>query len=103
MSSGLFTGKTSGRHENKFKMSGLTAADGKKVKTPHIEECLGFLECRVKDRLPYDGVTLFIAEVLHAEADDKFFDGTWISEKADTIHHLGGGYFAVTGKRFKTR
>lgn len=98
-----YAGKASGRHENKFKMSGLSPVDGKKVKTPHIQECIGFLECRVKDRLSYDGVTVFIADVLHAEADDKRFDDTWISEKANTLHHLGGGYFAVTGKRFKAR
>jgi flavin reductase (DIM6/NTAB) family NADH-FMN oxidoreductase RutF len=73
------------------------------VKTPHIRECIGFLECRVKERHSYDGVSLFIADVLHAEADDRLFDDTWISEKANTLHHLGGGYFAVTGKRFKAR
>jgi hypothetical protein len=31
------------------------------------------------------------------------FDNYWITEKARTIHHLGGSYFTETGKRFKVR
>lgn len=97
----MYAGKSSGRSEDKFKMSGLTPEKGITIATPHIKECGGFIECRVKDRHSYDGVTLFIAEVLHAAADGRLFDDCWITEKAKTIHHLGGSCFAVIGKRFK--
>ena len=97
----MYTGKASGRSENKFKMSGLTPESGILIATPHIKECAGFIECRVKDRHLYNGMTLFIADVLYAAADDELFDESWITERVKTIHHLGGSYFAVIGKRFK--
>lgn len=96
-----YTGSVSGRNENKFSKSRLKALKGIAVAAPHIGECLGFLECKVRDQMSYDGVIIFIADVLHAAADDAVFDNAWISEKAETVHHLGGGYFAVIGKRFK--
>lgn len=99
----LHTGKASGRNENKFVSAGLTPAAGVKITTPHIEECIGYLECRVKDKKEYDGVVLFVAEVLNARANEDLFDDCWIAGKAKTVHHLGVGYFAVTGKRFKPR
>jgi flavin reductase (DIM6/NTAB) family NADH-FMN oxidoreductase RutF len=98
----IHAGKSSGRNENKFTTVGLTPQPGIQIKTPHIGECIGFLECRVQDTRSYDGVTVFIARVLYAAAEDACFDGCWIPEKANTLHHLGGGYFALTGRRFKS-
>jgi flavin reductase (DIM6/NTAB) family NADH-FMN oxidoreductase RutF len=97
----ISTGAVSGRKENKFRKNGLTPLPGTKVSAPGIKECIGFLECRVRDTRTYDGVTVITADVLRAVADDDVFDGTWISEKARTVHHLGGKFFAVIGKRFK--
>jgi flavin reductase (DIM6/NTAB) family NADH-FMN oxidoreductase RutF len=94
----MHTGKASGRNENKFTAAGLTAVPGVKIDTPHIGECIGFLECTVRERHLLSGVTLFIAEIVHAQADDAVFDECWIAEKAKTVHHLGGAYFATIGK-----
>jgi flavin reductase (DIM6/NTAB) family NADH-FMN oxidoreductase RutF len=99
----MHAGKSSGRNENKFKMAGLTPVDGVKIQTPHIQECIGYLECRVKDQYKYDGVILFVAEVVYAQAREDMFDEAWITEKAKTVHHLGGGYFATIGKRYKVK
>ncbi|MHB9155416.1 MAG: flavin reductase family protein [Endomicrobiales bacterium] len=99
----LHAGKASGRNENKFKSAGLTAAPGVKIKTPHIEECIGYLECSVREQREYNGVAMFVADVVYAQAREDLFDETWITEKAKTVHHLGGGYFAQTGKRFKAK
>ncbi len=101
LSSLKMCGKVSGRKENKFEKACFTEKAGIKVKVPHIDECPAFLECRVKDELSYDGVILFIVEVLYAAAEEELYDDYWITDKAQTVHHMGGSYFAVTGNRFK--
>ena len=42
-----FCGSASGRDVDKFKEKNLTAAPGKKVKSPIIEECLVHYECKM--------------------------------------------------------
>ena len=42
-----FLGTVSGRSRDKLKESGLTLSESKRVKSPHVEEALGVLECRV--------------------------------------------------------
>lgn len=97
----MHTGKVSGKKENKFQATGLTPENGVKIETPHIKECIGYIECKVKNKLSYDGVILFIADVLYAQVKNDVFDEYWIPEKAKTVHHLGGAYFTLPGKRFK--
>lgn len=81
----LFCGTVSGRDRDKFKEKGLTAAPGKRVHSPIIEECVIHYECKVvhandvlKDRLG-SGVAssypagdyhrLYFGEILAAYAD----------------------------------
>jgi len=99
----IYTGKSSGRNEKKMAMAGLTPKPGVKIGTPYIRQCIGHIECQVKDILPYGDSLLFIANVLYAEARQVLFDDYWITERARTIHHLGSAYFATTGKRYKIR
>lgn len=97
----MAAGKVSGRKRDKFKLTGLTAKNSDKISAPHLDECAGYLECRVKDFHKYDGVIFFVAEVLAAKARKELFDEYWIPEKAKTVHHLGNGYFIVSGKKIK--
>ncbi len=43
----LYFGTVSGRDQDKFKVQGLTATPGKKIKSPIVEECAIHYECRV--------------------------------------------------------
>ena len=43
----LYFGTVSGRDQDKFKVKGLTATPGKKVKAPIVEECAIHYECKV--------------------------------------------------------
>ena len=94
-------GKVSGRNEDKIKKFNLALGGGKKVGVPHLEDSIGYLECRVKDAHPYDGVILFVATVQLAAVRPDLYDGCIIPEKAKAVHHLGGSWFALTTKRFK--
>ena len=83
----LFFGTVSGRDQDKFKVKGLTASPGKKVKSPIIEECAIHYECRVvhkNDVIPdelTEGIInsayplgdfhrIFFGEILAVYADD---------------------------------
>lgn len=91
-------GSVSGRKGDKIGKLGFEIEKGKKVPTPHLPQCLGYLECRVRDSHRYDGVIFFVADVLNAQVRASCFSEYWIPSKARTIHHLGGGKFVLPGK-----
>ncbi|MBN1823143.1 MAG: flavin reductase family protein [Endomicrobiales bacterium] len=97
----LAAGKSSGRKKDKFSEANLTPQKGEKVKACHVKECAGYLECRVVKELEFDGVALFVCGIMAANAKEGLFDEAWITDKAKTVHHVGGGYFMVSGKRIK--
>lgn len=88
-------GNCSGRDIDKFARFGLTALPAENVSAPLVGECFANLECRVTDTrlvLRYD---LFILEVVAA----------WTSgagkKRPQTLHHLGYGRFALSGKTIR--
>ncbi|MDI6757442.1 MAG: flavin reductase family protein [Endomicrobiia bacterium] len=97
----LGAGKVSGRETDKIKKFGAQMAKGEKIKTPHLADAIGWIECNVADKKTYDGVVLFVGKVLFAAADDATFDGCLDPSKRPTAHHLGGGWFSVADKRIK--
>jgi flavin reductase (DIM6/NTAB) family NADH-FMN oxidoreductase RutF len=108
----LFCGRRSGRDVDKFEGARLTPAPCRTIKPPRLAESLGHLECRVQNTHGYDaegrpspeppsegGIILYVGRVVHAEAEEEFFDGTHLrAEAAKTIHHLGSGIFAVSDR-----
>lgn len=93
----LFCGRRTGRELDKFRETGLTPVPCAAVKPPRLAESLAHLECRVVATHAHDGITLYVGEVKHAEAEEEVFDGkTWRPERGRTLHHLGGGVFTVT-------
>ncbi|MFM2068174.1 MAG: hypothetical protein RLZZ584_3083 [Pseudomonadota bacterium] len=95
---------------DKFAHYGIATFDGPALQLPLVEGCVAWLECRVISapdaagldrnqhaREAYD--TLFV-EVVSAQADGRVFaDGRWHftpdNAALHTLHHLGGGVFAV--------
>jgi flavin reductase (DIM6/NTAB) family NADH-FMN oxidoreductase RutF len=93
-----FCGTNSGRDMDKFEKASLTKIPAKKIKAPLIDECIGWIECRVIKSIPTGDHILFIGEVVNAKCEDSLFDGYWRNE-AKTIHHLGDNKYAVLGSR----
>lgn len=91
-------GKVSGRKQDKFVLTKLTAENGVKVGTVHIKECIGFIEAKVIDSKEYDGVTMFVGKVVYCEVEKEVYNNYLIPEKAKTIHHIGGDNFFVSSK-----
>jgi flavin reductase (DIM6/NTAB) family NADH-FMN oxidoreductase RutF len=59
-------GSVSGRNSDKFRESGFQKEECGKIDCPRIPEALGFLECRVTDRLQTGDHTIFVGEVLNS-------------------------------------
>src|SRR3989339_985588 len=101
MRSILYCGNQTGENINKFKASKLTTINSKIVKAPKIKECFAHLECKVVKKYRYSDVLFFISKVVYADVEEKYFDESINTDKIKTVHHLGGGWFAEIGKRFK--
>jgi len=93
----VYCGTVSGRDEDKFRGAGLTREPAQIVSAPLIAECIGHLECQVVKQISAGDHTLFLGEVVAASAAEDLFDQVWLvdDERAKTIHHLGGEFFAA--------
>jgi flavin reductase (DIM6/NTAB) family NADH-FMN oxidoreductase RutF len=92
-----YCGTQSGRDVDKWETAPLTPAEPTEITSPLVDECLAWLECTVVNRLTVGDHTLFIAQVLHAQAEEAAFRETWLpdEEAGRTLHHLGGNLFTA--------
>lgn len=105
-------GSVSGREvpgQDKFTRYGIAASPGPVFGLPWLEACVAWMECRVlrldATEQAYD---TFFAEVVSAAADPRVFaDGRWhfTDDNRDlhTLHHLGGGHFALPAQGVQAR
>ncbi len=92
-----FCGVVSGRDVDKFSEAGLTAAPGKFVKAPLIEEAPVNIECRVKQIIPLGSHDLFLAEVLLIHVGEEFLGekGQLDLEKMRGVAYGNGHYHGI--------
>ena len=90
-------GTISGRDTDKMKELGVELEDGVKIKTPHLKGCLGYLECKVVNEIKLEEHSIFIAEVVHAWADERYFKDVWL-ENAKIPMHVGKKFFTTPSK-----
>jgi flavin reductase (DIM6/NTAB) family NADH-FMN oxidoreductase RutF len=91
----MFCGEHSGRKRDKFKETGLTPLKGKKVKAPLIKECIAHLECKLYGQFTTGDHTIFVGEIVAAQADKEAFTNSYDLERARMIFHLNGDKFAT--------
>ncbi|MFH1540757.1 MAG: flavin reductase family protein [Elusimicrobiota bacterium] len=99
----LYCGSISGKNIDKIKKAGLTQISSIKIKSPKIKECFAHIECKVINKFKFSDVMLFISKIIYADIEESAWadDEVLNTDKIKTIHHLGGGWFAEIGKRFK--
>lgn len=92
-----YCGSVSGRDQNKLKVTGLHEAGPHVVRPVLIEECIAHLECAVVEMVTPGDHTIFIAEIVHASAEEESFDSVYLLKERDLrpLHHLGGDRYAV--------
>lgn len=94
----IFCGTHSGRDVDKFSQTQLRPKKANRLtKAPLIEECIGHLECYLRDVKEAGDHNLFIGEVIYAQAQADLFDEVWDVDKVKLIYHLGGKFFIDSG------
>ncbi len=96
----LVCGRRSGREFDKFAATELTAGRARRVQPPIIEECLGFLECRMVEDTETGDHRLVIGEVLEAYAPVESLEegGLRALNRAQPLLHIGKNCFTTTEK-----
>jgi len=93
-------GTIHGHKVDKFNHCNLHQVQGKHVQAPLIAECIGAIECKLREHPTVGDHTIMIGEVLAAWAKPDLFDERLQVEKpgARTLHHLGGREFCLPGE-----
>lgn len=93
-------GVKSGAKFDKFEEMKLTKEKAKFVRCPLIKESPVSIECKVIEEKNNGSHTMFLAEVLSIDADEKYIDqnGSFDISKCNLIAYANGGYYAL-GKK----
>lgn len=93
-------GVKSGFKIDKFKKMKLTKEKANYVKCPTIRESPVSIECKVVEMKKLGSHTMFLAEVLSIDPDEKYIksNGEFDISKCDLIAYANGGYFKL-GKK----
>lgn len=95
-----FCGVKSGRDMNKFEACGFHTVPSQKLSVPLIEECPVSLECRVTEVKPLGSHTMFLAEIVSVDVDEKYIDskGKLNLQQCGLVAYAHGEYFALGRK-----
>ena len=93
-------GVKTGAKVDKFKEMNLHKEKANFVKCPMIKESPVSVECKVKEIKELGSHTMFVAEVLAINSDEKYIDekGAFDISKCDLIAYANGGYYSM-GKK----
>lgn len=93
-------GVKTGEKHDKFKEKNLHKEKSKFVKCPRIKESPVSIECKVIKEQELGSHTMFMAEVLAINVDEKFIDdkGAFDISKCNLISYANGGYYSL-GKK----
>lgn len=91
----LRCGRHSGRSEDKFVTTGLTASPARHVRPPIIAECPAHLECRLVEDIKAGDHRLMVGEVIDAYAIAEFTDADGLRdvERTRPLLHVGRNRF----------
>ena len=89
-------GVKSGKDFNKFKETGLTPAKASKLDTPIIKESPVNIECKITQEIKLGSHSMFIAEVVAVNVDEKFLDkntNKFDLRQTNPVAYLHGSYY----------
>jgi len=83
---------------DKVERAGFTTRPAQFLKTPKLKECIGWIECRLKETIQEGDHNIVIGKILGGEVKDELWQERFLVEKAHLLHHIGGRKFLVDGK-----
>ena len=95
-----FCGVRSGRGVHKFEHCDFHAVPEEKVAAPLLEECPVSLECRVTESKLLGSHTMFLAEIIGVDVDERYIDskGKLNLQQCGLAAYAHGEYFALGRK-----
>lgn len=95
-----YCGVKSGRDEDKFAAMKLTKGESLKVKAPIIAESPVNIECKVVNKIELGSHTMFMAEVVAVQVDDKYMDetGRFRLDLSNPLVYSHGEYYSMGDK-----
>lgn len=95
-----FCGVKSGKDTDKFAVCGFHAVPSQKISAPIIEECPVSLECKVTESRLLGSHTMFLAEIVGIDVDEKYIDskGKLNMQQCGLTAYAHGEYFALGRK-----
>lgn len=95
-----FCGVKSGKDTDKITACGFHTVPANKVSVPLIDECPVSLECRVTESRLLGSHTMFLAEIIGVDADEKYIDskGKLNLQQCGLAAYAHGEYFALGRK-----
>ena len=95
-----YCGIYTGAKVDKFKECALSPIPSEHVKCPTVAECPVAIECRVREVVPMGSHDVFVADIVGASVDEKYFDeaGKIHLEWAHLLAYMHGEYFTI-GRR----
>ncbi|MHC1569307.1 MAG: flavin reductase family protein [Candidatus Syntropharchaeia archaeon] len=86
---------------NEIEKANLTESPSLKVTPPRIKEANAWMECDLEGFMHLGDHIWIIGKVLVAEVRDELWDNVIDVEKASSLCHIGGEFFACDVKRVK--
>lgn len=81
---------------NEIEEAGLTERKSKQVKSPSIEECVGWIECQLEFEKEAGNHILVVGRVMRAECKDEFIrQGEFDVSQAKPVMHIRGKRFVA--------
>lgn len=95
-----FCGVRSGRDIDKLEKCGFHAVPAREVSAPIIKECPVSLECRIIEEKPLGTHTMFLAEIVGIDVDERYIDskGKLNLQQCGLTAYAHGEYFALGRK-----
>ena len=79
---------------NELEEAELTERKSKQVKSPSIEECVGWIECQFEFEKEAGDHIIVVGRVIHAECKDEFMqEGEFDVSRAKPVMHIRGKRF----------
>lgn len=91
-----YCGTHGGSSEDKIRSMQLRTMRARRVIPLLLTNCIGHLECAVRDVHKFGDCVFYAAQVVAALVEEDYFDQGW-NDRAQTLHHLGGDRYKTAG------
>ncbi len=93
-------GSVSGWKTDKIKEFKIEIDKAKKIKTPRIKDCAGYIECELYSYFEAGDHYLFNGRILITEVEEEYFDEMWVNPPL--LYHFGKDVYGKVNRLKKS-